>query len=344
MTTNKDVFDTTYRKVPGTYIVGKNTDDDTYNILHIDQNGHLFAKMVGDSGLTNVALDCDSNGRLSVNTKLIDELGTSYGVKHVANKPRVSAMPYLYDIAEGNVTGHVSWDKYAINDDVDKAAEEDVWCVGGSYAWLAAETQLVAVSSSAEDDPDKGSAVAGTGVHSVRVYYLDDDFVERTTDVTLNGTAEVALSVANVYRINRIRPLTMGSGNKAAGNIDIKLPAPGTAIYSRIATGYTKGRQLVYTVPTGKALYIVSMSGSSGGTIAPKYAKFTLRSTYDNISNTRQVWMTAYAEKGCSSSNFETIFPCPLYFPAGSDIIVAVSTLDDNTYVTSSLRGWIETI
>jgi len=66
MATNKDGFETTYRKVPGTYVVGKNTDDDTYSILHVDQNGHLFAKMVGDAGTTNVAIACDSDGNIKV--------------------------------------------------------------------------------------------------------------------------------------------------------------------------------------------------------------------------------------------------------------------------------------
>jgi hypothetical protein len=38
--------------------------------------------------------------------KLIDDLGVAFGVKQIDGKPRVSSTPYLYDIAEGNVTGH----------------------------------------------------------------------------------------------------------------------------------------------------------------------------------------------------------------------------------------------
>jgi hypothetical protein len=41
----------------------------------------------------------------------VNELGVPYGVKHINNKPRVSSMPYLYDIAEGNVTDHVPFAK-----------------------------------------------------------------------------------------------------------------------------------------------------------------------------------------------------------------------------------------
>lgn len=43
--------------------------------------------------------------------EFVDEAGLAYGVKHIQNKPRVSAMPYTYDIAEGNVTDHRNWSK-----------------------------------------------------------------------------------------------------------------------------------------------------------------------------------------------------------------------------------------
>lgn len=66
MATNKDNFDTTYRKVHGIYVVGKDADEDTYNIIHVDANGHLFTKMVGDAGTSNVAIACDSDGYLKI--------------------------------------------------------------------------------------------------------------------------------------------------------------------------------------------------------------------------------------------------------------------------------------
>lgn len=274
--------------------------------------------------------------------RILSDLGVPYGVKQADGKPRVSSTPYMFDISEGNIASHTLFDKYAVNDDIDSANEEDIWCVGGSYAWMTGATQLAAVSSSVEDDPAKADTSAGTGIWSIRIYYLDTAFAEKTVDVTLNGTAEVNLSVSDVFRINRIRPLTVGTGLKAAGNIDIKLPSPATAIYSRIAAGFTKGRQLVYTVPVNKTLYLVQIGGSIGGTTAPKYGKFVLRSTYDSISATRHAWMTAYAEVGQSSGYWSKDFPGPLVFPAGSDLIMSCKTLDDNCYVTGSWRGWLE--
>mgnify|MGYP007044033092 CR=1 FL=1 len=46
---------------------------------------------------------------------LFDESGVPYGVKHIANKPRVSSMPYTYDIAEENVPNHRTWSKNNMN-------------------------------------------------------------------------------------------------------------------------------------------------------------------------------------------------------------------------------------
>jgi hypothetical protein len=278
----------------------------------------------------------DEKGKI----RLIDENGNAYGVKQIEGKPRVSSMPYLYDVAEGNVTGHSTWEKYAINDDVDLAAEEDVWCVGGSYVWPTAKMGMEVVSSSIEDDADK--AVAGTGVHSIRIYYLTDDFTEKTEDINLDGTTVVPTIATDIFRINRIRPLTMGTGLKAAGNIDVR-HIDNTPIYTRIATGFTKGRQLVYTVPKSKVLFLTRFSGSIGGTDAVKYARFTLRSTWDNVSATRTAWMTAYAETGTYGGFFTLPFDAPMKFPVGSDIIVAAKSLHDNCYVTTSLRGWLET-
>ena len=55
--------------------------------------------------------------------QFVDESGVPYGVKHVDNKPRVSSMSYLYDIAEGNVSGHSSWGIQGYHPTVDTTIE-----------------------------------------------------------------------------------------------------------------------------------------------------------------------------------------------------------------------------
>lgn len=63
-------------------------------------------------------------------TKLYDENGVAYGVKHINNKPRVSSMPYLYDIAEGNVAYHVRFSKIGSLPSLTANVNTDIW----SYA------------------------------------------------------------------------------------------------------------------------------------------------------------------------------------------------------------------
>lgn len=81
----------------------------------------------------------------SVNFK--DELGAPYGIKHVNNKPRVSSMPYLYDIAEGNVTGHTSWSKIGFNGALVADTEADLWSATGAYVFPANAMQMQIKSS-----------------------------------------------------------------------------------------------------------------------------------------------------------------------------------------------------
>ena len=94
-----------------------------------------------------------------------DEAGIAYGVKHVNNKPRVSAMSYLHDIAEGNVAGHTPWSKIGFNGALVADTEADLWSAGGTYVFPTVEQGLEVISSSASDDGTpviKGDATGNT--------------------------------------------------------------------------------------------------------------------------------------------------------------------------------------
>lgn len=66
MTTNKDDFDTTYRKVKGFHIIGYDSDTDTFSKLHIDQDGHIYTKLLAASGTTQQELEIGPSGGLNV--------------------------------------------------------------------------------------------------------------------------------------------------------------------------------------------------------------------------------------------------------------------------------------
>ncbi len=66
------------------------------------------------------------DGGLVSAVKFIDENGVAYGIKHVDNKLRVSAMPYTYDIAEGNMADHASFRILGYNTGLPNGTLEDI--------------------------------------------------------------------------------------------------------------------------------------------------------------------------------------------------------------------------
>lgn len=122
--------------------------------------------------------------------KLRDENGTFYGVKQISNKPRVSSMPYLYDIAEGNITGHETWTKIGYNADCG-GSWEDLWQVGGAYVAPTAEMGLEAISTSAQD----AGVIIFSGTSS-------GGSLTTIVDVTKNFTAGTAVVAGDIVLLD----------------------------------------------------------------------------------------------------------------------------------------------
>jgi hypothetical protein len=297
------------------------------------------------TGAATSALQTSSNALLAGTggLKFVDEAGALYGVKHVNNKPRVSSMPYLYDIAEGNVPGHNEFEQFGFNGDIDTATE-DIWSVGGVYVFPASAQGLEIVSTSADDDGDP----VGTGVRVVTIHYLTSDFTSKTEDVTLNGVGVVNTVGTDFFRINSLRAKTCGTLGVAAGVITLRQRTPLTAVYSQIETGNTRSRNSVYTVPKALTLYITSITGGCGfaGTAAnpSNSALITLRAKYDHLAAGARDFFLPHAEiqVGGGGGGMYRPFEIPIKFPAGTDIKCSAVAVANNTQVSVGLRGWIE--
>jgi hypothetical protein len=95
-------------------------------------------------------------------TKLIDENGVAYGIKHINNKPRVSSMPYLYDIAEGSVANHEAFSKIGYAPSFSVGVNTDIWSYSGTqpvYLFPTAAIQMEVLSTNNVAD-------IGTVIHS----------------------------------------------------------------------------------------------------------------------------------------------------------------------------------
>lgn len=179
-----------------------------------------------------------------------------------------------------------------------------------------------------------------TGARTATVYYLDDDFLEYNVTVTLNGDTPVKIA-SNIYRIQNARLVTTGSGNVPVGNISIK---NSTSTYGYISLGKTRMRQCVWTVPSGKTLYISNLAFSSVGQSAAKYTRFTTRANFDDKSGLvlqRGLYMP-FHELLQNNTSFTKEFYPPTKLPATTDL--KVSAFADSTCIASCvLRGYVVT-
>jgi hypothetical protein len=265
--------------------------------------------------------------------------------KWLDGKPRVSAMPYTYDIAEGNAPGHATWSKIGFHAAI-STSELDMmpWAaVGGGLGWTypfpAGALTMTIVSSSANDDPAAVGPASPTGAWTVTVYYLNASFEEKSKTVTMVGVTPVTIA-ADMYRVQNARIATAGTANAAVGNLTI---ASGGQTYGYISATKTRMRQCVWTVPLGKTLYVTQIAFSCSDQAAGKFVRFTTRANYDDKSGVvlqRGLFMP-FNEVTLNNTSMNRDLNPPTKLPATTDL--KVSAISNSAAAgTCTLRGWIE--
>ena len=215
--------------------------------------------------VTLYAIDADGNlvpateaNIGEVAARLVDENGVIYGVRQVNNKPRVSAMPYTYDIAEGNIPDHHLFDGYGSREAVAVVATgSDLWT--GTTATqpypAAAGEQLEIISTAAADD----GAPLGAGVQTVGIHYLDAAGDEQNEIVIMNGVGAVALAEPNVRFVQYMHTVTVGATGSAAGTITLYQQGTPAQVYAQIDIGRNMSSDTFRMVPNGLTTYITQV-------------------------------------------------------------------------------------
>lgn len=278
---------------------------------------------------------CDESSPVAVGS-FYGEDGTFHELTFVDGMYRVSTQNYLYSIAEGLIPDHESWSKIGYNPNIG-VTEEDLWGISAPYVFPAAAIQMEVVSS--DNTQDKAG---GTGALTVYIEYLDINYIEHNTSVTLNGTTPVNTSVSNIFRVNHFRVATTGTGGKAVGNLSLR-SVGGVTTYSYIQAGYTRARNVIYTVPDGKTLYVTTIAFSC--TDAAKGVRFTTRATYDNVTGqvlTPGIFFIAYNEVVLQNNSYVRELTMPTRLPEHTDIKVSVISTQAGAIGTCSLAGWLE--
>ncbi len=132
--------------------------------------------------------------------------------------------------------------------------------------------QLTLESSSASD------GVAGIGMHTARIEYLDGTGAEQTEDIITNGTTGVDTVATDIRFVNDLYGVDKGSNEVAVGNITIYKKGGSIAndLYNMIAAGGNRSLVPHRMVPIGKTLILMGWHAEEAN---GRRAAFRIRST-----------------------------------------------------------------
>ena len=206
--------------------------------------------------------------------------------------------------------------KMGYNPSLSGTTQEDVWGAGGSYVFPPAATypgaKMEVVSDSADDD---NTGTVGTGALTVKIGYLTSAGVEKTETLSLNGTAAVATTAEDIWRVNSFRVVSAGTGLVAAGNITLQ-ELDNSPIFSHIAAGQTRARNMVYTVPAGKVLMIRDITcASQAASMDKSFLRFTLRGNVNEGVRTAVGLDYPLWESVTASGGLHVALVDPIYVP-----------------------------
>lgn len=171
-------------------------------------------------------------------------------------------------ISRGLVTNCAQFRKFGSNPAVG-TSETPISSLGTIWQPTVAVT-VEAISTDAND------TAAGTGARTMVVTGLDQTFAEVSETLTLNGTSASTASTTTFIRVYRAYVATTGTyAGTNAGAITIRVSGGGTSIL-QIVAGKGQTQTTMYTVPTGKTLYVeyVNISVSSAKEVDISFYQF----------------------------------------------------------------------
>lgn len=254
--------------------------------------------------------------------------GENYDViKSISNKLRVSSMPYLYDIAEGNVPGHLSLNKFGHNSDVG-TTWETIWSGSALYPYMTVADQLEIVSDDADD------ASAGNGARTLQIFGLDANWNEINETITMTGVTQV-VTTASFRRVFRAKVITAGSTGINEGTILIRDQDTNT---TRAQVDPLIGQTLmaVWTVPAGHTFYGTSWYAGSAVAKVIDIGIFIRDASLANASWQNKKYVSF------SDGVFTLIEEVPVKVPEKTDIEIRAMVSSAGGDISAGFNGWYE--
>ena len=235
------------------------------------------------------------------------------------------------EVALGRRQGATTWNKFGYNADVDTGTEI-IASFGGTFQFLTTGETISIVSTSTADDD------GGTGVNSIVVYGVDENWDAQTVVYTMDGTTPV-VSAESWIGINRVAVFLSGTGRTNAGTITVTAV---TSLYTmaQIPLGIGVSQQLIFFIPQNHQflaewLHFDALKIAGGGG-NPELT--FLGQVYSVVNNTIQEVYRGHLDT-TNANNIDVNTPIP--FPIGEkSILYFTATTDkDNTSVTGRFSG-----
>lgn len=239
------------------------------------------------------------SGSIDLTNDLIEVFDTSLGAsRKVSVQTFFDSMPaqdYFMEVAQGNISGSTSVNKFGRTTNADNGVATDIW--DGANAtddvdtWVA-PTQARTHSITSTSTNDDGSP-AGTGARTIRVYGLTSwSTAETSEDITLNGTTGVNTSNSYVI-IHRMKVLTCGASGPNVGTIKATAATDGT-VTAQINAGEGQTQMAVYGIPSTQKAYCSALYASIvSGTVRTVAANVALLFTPD-VQNEETVFQVKH--------------------------------------------------
>lgn len=242
---------------------------------------------------------------------------------------------YLDLVGIGRIDGHIPFRGFGQRQSLSTAVTgDDIW--EGTATTIPippdAGDLMSLVSTSAQD------GVAGTGVLSVDVHYIDPTGNPQSTVVTMNGTTAVNTGILMRF-IQSIHTETVGSNGTAVGTVSIYKTGDVATVYNVIKPGGNVSLSSARMVPLGKTFYIKDtfLSGSSNKSIS---VRLRVTSTFEDVLNPRvfQYKEISFLQDSTKSSNKSVVIKAP----ALSIIKYTAYSTQTGGDISTSYEGWYE--
>ena len=201
-------------------------------------------------------------------------------------------------------------------------------------AGTAANASVISADTGLGEGSDIPGAAAGpgSGMHSIKVKYLDADFNEHIETLILLGTAEVATEGDAVW----VQKIWWASGAQPAGHIVAKI-AGDTVCELQSGGNSMVSEGTAFLVPAGKQLRLIKVLGT-----ASVATLVTVMAQHDPDTDTTLPGGVTLVEFFCWQLPQDVDIPYHVGpFPTGTMVVVAVKGAAD-TVVAVSLDAFLE--